>query len=155
MEVNFVTNLCDNAIKTGKSICLTAVGRSMWPFITEGMRAVISPLKSSLPSKGSLLLIKRANGLMVHRYWGMTGSGGAPLVLTKGDTNLVFDPPVPISMVLGKVSLLRKKNGDGRDPNRGWLYLFGRIICSSDNVARVWARLCRLMMRITNLRNYR
>lgn len=146
--MNYTTILCDNAIKTGTSVCLTATGRSMWPVLTEGTRAVVSPLESDLPAIGSLLLVKRAHGLMVHRCWGVTYNEGVPLVLTKGDNNLVFDPVVPISMVLGYVSLLKNNTGDCRDPNRGWLYLFGRIICSSYNVARVWARLCRLMMRL-------
>lgn len=146
--MNYMTVLFDNTIRTGHAVSLTAVGRSMWPIITEGMRAVISPLKSGLPPKGALIMIIRANGLMVHRYWGMTYKEGIPMVLTKGDTNLAFDPPVPVSMVLGQVSLLKKTTGDCRDPNRGWLCLSGRIICSSYTVAGGWARLCRLIMRL-------
>jgi len=141
--MNFMTVLCDNTIRNGKTVCLTAVGESMWP-----VKAVISPLQSELPKKGSLLLIERANGLVVHRYWGVTDQEGVPLLLTKGDTNLAFDPPVSISGVLGQVSLLKKNTGDCRDPNHGWLYLVGRFICSSYNVAGFWARSCRVMIRL-------
>jgi hypothetical protein len=146
--MNYASVFCENTINTGEAVCLTAVGASMWPIITNGMRAVISPLKSGLPPEGSLVLIKRGNAIVVHRYWGLTYSAGVPLVLTKGDTNLAFDPPVPVTMVLGQVSLLQKKTGDSRDPNRGWLYLVGRIVCSSYKVGRVWARVCRLLMRL-------
>lgn len=146
--MNYASILCDNAMKEGKSVCLTATGTSMWPLISEGMRAVISPLQSGLPSKGSLLLIKRANGLMVHRFWGVVYKDGIPMVVTKGDTNLYFDSPVPVSMVLGQVSLLRDGLGECRDLNRGWLYILGRIICFSNISACVWARFCRLLLRL-------
>lgn len=146
MEVNYVTVFCDDTIKTGGSICLTAVGTSMWPVITNGMKAVIKPLELGSPRAGSLLLIKRPNGLMVHRCWGVIYQGGVPLVLTKGDTNLVFDPPVPVSMIIGQVSLLRNHSGDCRDPNRGWLYVLGRVLCSSYHLARFWARFCRRIL---------
>lgn len=149
--MNYTTVLCNHTVRAGKTVCLAAVGTSMWPIITEGMRAVILPLKSGLPPKGSLLLIKRANGLIVHRYWGLIYKEGVPLVLTKGDTNLVFDPPVPVSMVLGHVSLLKINTGYCRNPNCGWLSLFGRILCSSYHAARVWARLCRLMIRLMKI----
>ncbi len=155
MEVNYAGIFCDNTIRNGKSACLIAVGTSMWPIITKGMKAVISPLESGLPPRGSLVLIEHVSGLMVHRYWGLTYREGVPLVLTKGDTNLAFDPLVPISMVLGQVSLLKNNTGDYRDPNHGWLCLLGRIICSSYSAARVWARLCRLLLKINSLRNFR
>lgn len=146
--MDYKTILWENTVGTGRPLCLTAVGRSMWPVITEGTKAIIMPLQSDLPQKGSLLLIERADGLIVHRYWGMTYKEGVPLVLTKGDTNLAFDPPVPISMILGHVTLLKKNTGECRDPNHGLLYLAGRFICSSYKVAGIWARLCRLKMRL-------
>ena len=146
--MNYAGGLCDNAINTGKSVCLTATGKSMWPIIKEGMKAVISPLEFGLPPKGSLLLIQRADGLMVHRFWGVIYQEGVPLVLTKGDTNLAFDPPIPVSMVLGQVSLLRSILGDCRDPNRGFLFLLGRILCTSNFLAGIWARFCRILLKI-------
>jgi hypothetical protein len=146
LDVNYASILCDKAIKTGKPICLIASGRSMWPIITEGMRAVISPLQAGLPAKGSLLLIRRADGLIVHRYWGIIYKEGIPLVLTKGDTNLAFDPPVPVSMVLGQVSQLRNSLGECRDLKRGWVCLLGRILCSSYFLASIWARFCRMLL---------
>lgn len=150
MEVNYATIFCYDTIKTGRSACLTAVGTSMWPVITKGMKAVIEPLELGSPEKGSLLLIKRPNGLMVHRYWGIIYKEGVSLVLTKGDTNLAFDPPVPVSMIIGQVVQLRNSSGDCRNPNRGWLYIFGRVLCSSYHLARFWARLCRCVLKLRN-----
>lgn len=144
--MSYASVLCENAIKTGRSVCLTATGTSMWPIIRNGMQATVSPMSDSLPEKGSLLLIKRPNGLMIHRYWGVISKEGDPLILTKGDANLAFDSPVPVSLIIGHVSLLKNSSGDLWDPNRGWLYLFGCVLCSSYNLARFWAKLCRRIL---------
>lgn len=148
MEENYASIFCINTIKSGQPVCLRAAGWSMWPLITPGMRAVILPLPSCWPEKGSLLLIKRATGLVVHRYWGVIYLEGNPYILAKGDTNLAFDPPVPASVVLGYVSQLITESGDYIDPNRDWPYRFGYSLCSYKILARFWARCCRFLMKL-------
>lgn len=139
---------CDDLVDSGRNIWLTATGVSMWPLITEGMKAEIAPVGSALPKKGDLLLIKRNNGLVVHRYWGTTYREGVPLVLTKGDTNIAFDPPIPLTMVRGQLLLLKNSAGACRNLTRGWLCILGRILVSSYPLAYVWARLCRLILKL-------
>ena len=140
--------LCDTALNSGNTICLTADGLSMWPVITGGMKAEIAPLASGAPEKGSLILTSKDGGLVVHRCWGVTCQDGVTLVVTKGDTNLGFDAPVTIDKVLGKVVCLRNRHDAVRDPNRGFLRFFGLVICASGLTARIWARICRVLLRL-------
>lgn len=140
--------LCDTALNSGNTICLTAQGLSMWPVITQGMRAEIAPPEAKLPEKGTLLLTQGEGGLIVHRCWGVTSRDGNVLVLTKGDTNYCFDAPVTTDRVLGKVTLLRGPRGVVRDPNQGLLKVYGKMLCMSVLAARIWARACRVILSI-------
>lgn len=148
--MDYTEIFCDNVIKAGKPICITAAGTSMWPLISEGMKAEIVPVASNLPGKGSLLLVDCNNKLVVHRYWGLADINGVTMVLTKGDTNLGFDQPIPVAKVLGQVILLKSdtEGGPVLDPNKGMLQLYGKVICSSQMLARIWARICRIVLRI-------
>ncbi len=140
--------LCKTTLQAGQNLCLTAAGFSMWPVITRDMKAEISPLTDDLPEKGSLLLVEGANGLVVHRLWGLTCNNGVIMVLTKGDTNIGFDEPVKVTSVLGKVSRLKDSSGGIRYPDRGFLWLYGKVLCTSKLAARIWAKLCRAILRL-------
>ncbi len=146
--MNYSQAFCEYTLKAGNTVCLTAAGFSMWPAITEGMQAEISPLNATLPEKGSLLLINRENGLMIHRCWGVSFKNGIPLVLTKGDANIAFDPPVPLDLILGQVVLLRDNKNKSKNPNLGRHRLYSRVICASACLAGYWARCCRLVLRL-------
>jgi len=139
---------CEDVIKSGKNAFMTASGVSMWPAIIAGMKAEIAPLDAELPPKGAMILVKGGNGLMVHRYWGVQYEKSVPLILTKGDTNICFDPPVTRELVLGQVVMLKHDTYGIRNPNRGFWLLFGRLLCSSLSAARVWAKLCRVVLRV-------
>ncbi len=134
---------CDNTLKTGQSVWLTATGTSMWPLITAGMKAEIKPLKSRLPQKGDLLLIRKEQGLVIHRCWEVREQEGFIEVLTKGDANLAFDQPVPLEMILGKASLLKHVIRGSWNLNNHFWQVYGRLLCSSTFLAKFWARLCR------------
>ena len=139
---------CEDVIKTGNTAFLTASGISMWPVIIHGMKAEIVSLDAELPKKGDLILVKGSNGLMVHRYWGICYEKSVPLILTKGDTNICFDLPVTRDMVVGQVVMLTHDTYGKRNPNRGLWWLLGRLLCSSPFIARVWAKLCRVVLRV-------
>lgn len=147
--MNYQQLFCDNVIKEGSSGYLTASGYSMWPVIPDGTRAEISPLGSSFPKKGDLLLINRDGRLTVHRCWKIVCHNGNPLVITKGDTNLGFDPPTPLNQVLGRVVKLRFRVFGDMNPNRGLLKLYSEVICLGEPLARYWARICRFLLRRT------
>ncbi|MBU7007245.1 hypothetical protein [Phosphitispora fastidiosa] len=148
LPLDYPLIFCEDVIKSGKNAFMTASGVSMWPAIIAGMKAEIAPLDTELPPKGALLLVKGGNGLMVHRYWGVQYEKSVPLILTKGDTNICFDPPVPRDLVLGQVVMLKHDSYGIRNPNRGFWLMFGRLLCSSLSVARVWAKLCRVVLRV-------
>ncbi|WP_418792221.1 hypothetical protein [Phosphitispora sp. TUW77] len=147
MHLDYSQLFCDEVIKSGKSAYLTASGTSMWPAIVSGMKAEIAPLGEELPPKGTMILVKGCNGLMVHRYWGIRYEKNIPLIITKGDTNFCFDPSVTRDLVLGRVVMLLNNKNDARNPNRGFWRLYGRMVCSSEVAARLWARLCRMVLK--------
>lgn len=146
MDYSFA--LCANVLNSGSVLNLTAKGFSMWPVIVQGMKAQISPLGPSFPQKGSLLLVNLDGRLVVHRCWGVTDKEGILMVITKGDANIGFDAPITIDMILGKVTLLWDDSAGSRDPNRGFLRIYGQVLCASKFLAGVWARICRIVLRI-------
>jgi hypothetical protein len=140
---------CSNTIEAGLPIRIKAAGISMWPLITKGMKAEISSLSLPFPKKSDLLLIRLDDLLVVHRCWGTINKNGIPLVLTKGDSNLVFDPPIPLDRVVGQVTVLHHPVKGSKNPNRGLLRLYGKLLCSSKLLAGIWARACRLTLKFS------
>lgn len=145
---------CENVVHAGQTFSITVAGFSMWPAISPGMKVKIVPLKSTWPEKGSIILFKREDGLTLHRCWGVTCVEGRTMMLTKGDNNVYFDPPVSSETIIGQVSSLKRDYGRYHDPNRGWLHLYGQILCSSFILANIWAKVCRIVLDI-NRQMYR
>lgn len=133
---------CDQVFPLQKPVTLRAVGYSMWPAILEGTEALIEPVDPERLTEGNLVLIRLLGKLVVHRYWGRVQMGDCSWIITKGDANSGFDEPILPDQVLGQVTALQ--NSQGRiATERGWLYWYGRLICSSYWLAKLWAWLCR------------
>lgn len=132
-----------------KPLALKTEGTSMWPLVTEGMEALVDVTDLERLPIGSLVLVLNEDRLILHRYWGRTKVGMLSWVLTKGDTNGGFDSPVLPDQVLGQVVTLQGPKGTV-SPNRGWRYWYGRVLCSSYTLARVWAWACRRFLTSSN-----
>jgi hypothetical protein len=106
----------------GLSICLMTTS-SMVPTISPGELLLVdpSPLKRLRP--GDLILVDRGGKLKdVHRLLRQVRLGGVAHVVTKGDANMTWDPPLPSSHVAGRVVMIGRPKGRwlSIDGWRGW-----------------------------------
>jgi hypothetical protein len=106
----------------GLSICLMTTS-SMVPTISPGELMLIEPSPLNRLRPGDLLLVDRGEILKdVHRLIRRVRLGGVAHVVTKGDANMSWDPPVPSSRVAGRVVKIGRPKGRwlSIDGWRGW-----------------------------------
>jgi hypothetical protein len=83
-------------------------GDSMFPLIKDGDRLHIRPLQE-LPQPGDILAFRRLNGLVAHRLLILSNtSEGECFCLAQGDHAILPDPPVPLSLVIGRAVVLHR-----------------------------------------------
>ncbi len=101
-------------------------GRSMEPTLQPGdLVVVVRKISLEDVSVGDVVVYRRGGTLIIHRVIRVEGD----TLITKGDNNLLHDPPVRFQAVLGKVLEL----GDSplKVPLVGYLTLFLRYATTS------------------------
>lgn len=69
----------------------------------------ISPLENDLKI-GQIYLYQSSDKLIIHRLMELNQSQSS-IIITKGDNNIIADPPVNRDQILGQVRLLKKSPG--------------------------------------------
>lgn len=92
-------------------IDIPSSGISMYPIIKEGDICRFVPFNEDKElKKGEIILFISDYGQLVgHRFYRKYVENGVPYFLFKGDTNVVPDPPVTASQLVGKLILIRKR----------------------------------------------
>lgn len=115
LSYNVLKDVGFSLLDEGKTIKIRAEGLSMYPSIKQGSVIFIEPYdKDSQPVPGEIIAFKKNAGFIVHRLVRLYDEGNNKLVITRGDSSIKDDEPVPLEMVAGKVVRIE-------DP-------FGRII---------------------------
>lgn len=99
-------------LREGRSVAVTAEGRSMHPFLRPGDTVVIRPLdRREEILAGELILAEQGGGRWaLHRAIRTGGKASAPVVV-KGDALLRADLPVERESVAGKAAALKRPGG--------------------------------------------
>jgi signal peptidase I len=104
-----LTGLFEDVLSNGSSLRIRVTGKSMAPFIRDGEIVTIRKTPGSSFRRGDLIFFKNDKGLPVlHRM--IKRDKSADKILTKGDALTYFDRPVRDNDVMGKVSIIEKKN---------------------------------------------
>jgi signal peptidase I len=99
-----IKNIGTSLLKDGTTIRIKAHGYSMYPSVKPGSLLIIEPLKvKGDPKPGELIVIKRENGLIVHRLVKIVMKDGVRYYIARGDSNAYADGPVKIDMIAGRV----------------------------------------------------
>jgi len=86
---------------------LRVKGRSMLPTILPGDSILVKPARLEELHPGDVILLRTNNGLLLHRFRGLTADGK---LLTQGDALPSPDPPWPPGALLGKAVWLERNN---------------------------------------------
>jgi signal peptidase I len=105
-------------------IRLAVSGRSMVPLMREGDRVVVQ-LAPERVRTGDIVVVRGAQGLVVHRVVRKLDQAGGVTYLTKGDAAFHFDPPVAAPNVLGQVVALERAGQHNIDLTRLTWRVFG------------------------------
>lgn len=108
-ENNQVSALLQETLQEGGQAILTVTSNSMSPLIRRGDEVMLMALARPL-QPGDIITFQTDAGLLTHRFWGYVPEADPPLLLTRGDKPVVFDPPTPTAHVLGSV-IQRQRHG--------------------------------------------
>ncbi|HRQ39032.1 MAG TPA: hypothetical protein PLD25_14075 [Chloroflexota bacterium] len=123
--------LLQENLQAGGQAMLSVTSNSMSPLIRRGDQVMIVALTRPL-LPGDIITFQTDAGLWTHRFWGYVPGTDPPLLLTRGDKPVVFDPPLPAANVLGLV-IMRQHHGR-------WLHLHqGRGLWLNRHLTRLAA----------------
>jgi hypothetical protein len=112
--------LSSDLLSNGISVRIAASGYSMFPAIRPGDVVEISPVEDRdklIP--GTIVAIERDSDFLVHRFTGFADNeehsdsveaagwvGADRLIITRGDSNSIFDQPVGMESLAGRVTMI-------------------------------------------------
>jgi hypothetical protein len=110
-------------LQQGLNVQFTVTGTSMAPFLKDGDKVVVAPVKPGPLNLGDLALFRRRNqSLVLHRLV-KRESGARPILTFKGDAVSECDEPVELDQVLGIVIKIEKLSGRILATERGAAFL--------------------------------
>jgi signal peptidase I len=99
-----IKDISTTLLAEGKTVRIRAHGYSMYPSIRPGTVLIIDPLRNRKdPEPGEIIVLKRENGLVVHRLLKIEIHGGKRWYTARGDSNAFADEPVTIDGIAGVV----------------------------------------------------
>ncbi|MCL4267410.1 MAG: hypothetical protein KJ069_29805 [Anaerolineae bacterium] len=129
-----LTALLQKSLQDGRQATLTVTSNSMSPLIRRGDQVMIAALTRPL-LPGDIITFRTESGLLTHRFWGYVPDEEPPLLITRGDKPMVFDPPTPAANVVGQV-IMRQRHGRWLHLGQGNGLWLNRHLCrlaASDN----------------------
>jgi hypothetical protein len=110
-------------------------GNCMSPMIREGDTLIIQHGSDGI-RVGDVVVFGSPGSFHVHRVLGIKGGDGSETFLLKGDQNPMYNNPVPMAEILGKVIEVRGSNGYLRLESSFWKNLNYLLSIRSNFAAR-------------------
>jgi signal peptidase I len=86
-------------------------GNSMSPSICDGDYVTVDPITPQKIRTGDIILLSTiSNTALVHRITKIEERNGVSILITRGDASNCQDVPIPVSHVLGRVTLIERKD---------------------------------------------
>ena len=99
-------------LKEGREVLINTTGLSMGDSIRSGETIVARKVLEKQIRFGDVIIFERKNEFVCHRIVRILKKTGGNHFLTKGDSLKCFDEPVKPLNILGKVTRIKKQNGD-------------------------------------------
>lgn len=94
----------------GKRITMRVLGKSMYPLIREGDPIQVEQCKPRDLSMGDIITFRNDDLTVTHRVLWITRKGNDIKLITKGDNEIISDPPVSSVHIVGKVVGIGRAN---------------------------------------------
>jgi signal peptidase I len=124
---------------------LKVEGFSMFPAIRPGDVLTVERVDPRRTREGEVVVCGCGTSLRVHRLAGKLGDGGRMAFVTRGDSLVRDDPPVPPEQVLGRVTTVErgqlKFTCQGKPPL--WNRLVSGLCSRSTRLTGIMLRVCR------------
>jgi len=121
-----VSSLIETELTIGDQIQFNVTSNSMQPVINIGDSIVMEVIPGKDVKIGDIIVIKRVDDFLSHRVISITKDGW----VTKGDNNILLDPPVQSKNLIGRVRMVKQANQMINLETRKWHYinfLFAKI----------------------------
>ena len=105
--IKLVISAEKEAIDRGRTLTMQVVGFSMFPLLATGDGIEINSCTYADIKAGDMVCF-RVDAMTCHRVMLKFKAGQRRYIVTKGDTSLKPDKPVPAEAVMGRVTVVRK-----------------------------------------------
>jgi len=130
-ETKVFPGLISDLLAEGHAVKFSAPGDSMYPTICDGDIITVAPVQTACVTSGDIILYRHKSGVAAHRVKRIIKrseehsrsafkdsqnrcSGETLQLILRGDAAVVYDDPVGVDRILGKVVLVER---DGRRIN--------------------------------------
>ncbi len=94
--------LCNDLIKSGKTVKMPVRGMSMFPFFNSGDMVIVGSVSFNKLKNGQIVVFKNNGIWVMHRIVSIKRDAG--LIYTRGDCMFKGDKPIKMSDVVGVVT---------------------------------------------------
>jgi hypothetical protein len=95
-------------LQKGEKVRMNLYGYCMSPFIRHGEDVTISPVKYEDLRCGDIIVYRNEDRFKIHRFLWLITIANTTYIVSRGDRAINPDPPVPLHLLLGKVTLVHR-----------------------------------------------
>jgi signal peptidase I len=114
-----IADLIGSDLTTGDQIRFLVTSNSMQPIIKIGDTVLAEVILVDEVKLGDIIVIKRIDDFLTHRAISPTKHGW----ITKGDSNILPDPPIKPANIIGRVRMVQRTNQMINFETRKWIYI--------------------------------
>jgi signal peptidase len=140
--------LVDDVASIAGAVRLRVTGASMLPALWPGDVIAVEYCGFAGLRTGQVVLFRRDGGLTAHRIRGFNGDR----VLTRGDSNPCFDPPVKAEEIVGRIVNVTRGGCTFEPKHSLWQRLAAALLGRSDFLIRVTLLLSSRLRRSWKMR---
>ena len=142
-----VANLVDIHLSSGQHVRFWVTSNSMYPLLQIGDAVIVETASHSIIKPGDVLVLQRDHDYLTHRFIGKSGKKW----FTKGDNNVLPDPPFSMKEITGKVIYIQRSERIVDLQTRKWLTINSLVAKLSFLEWKVFSihRYLRLPFRLT------
>ncbi len=103
------TDILIRALQGGSRPFLEVTSNSMSPLLRAGDEIQLTSINEIELEVGDIIVVGDDDGFLAHRLWLIFSINGSCYLLLRGDRIKNFDPPFPITNLIGRVCARRRK----------------------------------------------
>lgn len=121
-----VSTMLNQRIREYGYIIVPATGFSMYPFIRQGDQCRFQRMAISQVSIGDVILFTVGERLIAHRLQRRELRSESPAIWCKGDVNLLADPPIKWTEVIGVLTSIERAGAPVK-LDTWWVWCWGQV----------------------------